>query len=94
MDVTEVVNLVFEVGFPIAAAFLAGYFVFLTLKYILANVTKNVRDMSLVIKSLEKRISTMNTEIIHIDTKISLALKLKPDYNRLSRSEQADTRID
>ena len=32
-------KLVAEVGFPIAAAMAGGYFVFLTLKFILAGVT-------------------------------------------------------
>ena len=35
----QFLKLVAEVGFPIAAACGAGYFVFLTLKFILAGVT-------------------------------------------------------
>ena len=38
--------LVTEVGFPIAAAIAAGYFVFLTLKFILSDVTANVKRLS------------------------------------------------
>ena len=38
----QFLKLVAEVGFPIAAACGAGYFVFLTLKFILAGVTSSV----------------------------------------------------
>lgn len=94
MTVTEIANLIFEVGFPIAAALLAGYFVFLTLKYILSSVTKEVEDMANLIKSLEKRISMMNSEIIQVDTKTCMALGIEPDYERIARAEQSDSRID
>ena len=38
----EFFKLVADVGFPIASALAAGYFVFLTLKFILAGVTGSV----------------------------------------------------
>ena len=41
----EYFKLVAEVGFPIAAAIGAGYFVFLTLKFILAGVTGSVNGI-------------------------------------------------
>ena len=63
-------KLVAELGFPIAAAFAAGYFVFLTLKFILAGVTSSVNGMG------------------------GHALGLQPDYDRISRAEQADQRKD
>lgn len=42
-------KLIAEVGFPIAAAIGAGYFVFLTLKFILAGVTGSVNSMKGII---------------------------------------------
>ena len=39
-------KLVAEVGFPIAAAIAAGYFVFLTLKFILAGVLSSIKGQS------------------------------------------------
>jgi hypothetical protein len=39
----EIFKLVGEVGFPIASAIAGGYFVFLTLKFILAGVTSSVK---------------------------------------------------
>ena len=45
----EFLKLVAEVGFPIAAAVAAGYFVFLTLKFILAGVTSSVNGLKNII---------------------------------------------
>ena len=48
-------KLVAEVGFPIAAACAAGYFVFLTLKFILAGVMSSIKGMSGIIVALDNR---------------------------------------
>jgi len=59
--------LVTEVGFPIAAAMAAGYFVFLTLKFILSDVTSNVKRLSGIITALDNRVKTMNHDVIRIE---------------------------
>ena len=87
-------KLVADVGFPIAAALAAGYFVFLTLKFILDGVTSSVNGMAGIIKGLDARVSTMHHDVQRIDVKISHALGLQPDYNRISRAEQSDQRRD
>ena len=80
-------KLVAEVGFPIAAAMGAGYFVFLTLQFILAGVTGSVRGMAGIITSLDNRVKTMNHDVIRIDTVVSNALGLKPDVERIARAD-------
>jgi hypothetical protein len=92
--VGEFFKLVAELGFPIAAAMAAGYFVFLTLKFILAGVTSGVKGMSGIIQALDKRVATMNHDVIRIDTLVSNALGVKPDVDRIARSEQSDARRD
>lgn len=87
-------NLVADVGFPTAAAVSAGYFVFLTLKFILAGVTSSVKSLSHMIHALEERVKTMNHDVLRIDVRISSALGMKPDMQRVSRSEQEDMRKD
>jgi archaellum biogenesis ATPase FlaH len=84
---TDFFKLVADVGFPIAAALAAGYFVFLTLKFILAGVTSSVSGMKNIITSLDNRVKTMNHDIIRIDAVVSNALGLKPDVERISRSD-------
>ena len=80
-------KIVAQVGFPIAAACGAGYFVFLTLKFILAGVTSGVSGMRGIINSLDNRVKTMNHDVIRIDTVVSNALGLKPDTDRIARAD-------
>jgi hypothetical protein len=90
----DIFNLIAEVGFPIAAACAAGYFVFLTVKFILDGVTGSVKGMSGIIKALDKRVAAMNHDVIRIDTKVSHALGIPPDLDRIARAEQSDARRD
>ena len=83
----EFFKLVAEVGFPIAAALAAGYFVFLTLKFILAGVTSSVKGLSGIITALDNRVKTMNHDVIRIDTLMSTAMGIKPDIDRIARAD-------
>jgi hypothetical protein len=83
----QFLKLVAEVGFPIAAACGAGYFVFLTLKFILAGVTSSVKGLSGIINALDNRVRTMNHDVIRIDTIVSNALGLRPDVDRIARAD-------
>ena len=83
----EFIKLVAEVGVPIAGACAAGYFVFLTLKFILAGVTSSVNSIKGIIMALDNRVKTMNHDVIRIDTIVSNALGLKPDVDRIARAD-------
>jgi len=80
-------KIVAELGFPIAAAMAGGYFVFLTLKFILAGVTSSVKGMAGIITSLDNRVKTMNHDVIRIDVVVSNAIGLKPDVDRIARAD-------
>jgi hypothetical protein len=80
-------KLVADVGFPIAAAGAAGYFVFLTLKFILAGVTGSVKGMAGIITALDNRVRTMNHDVVRIDMIVSNAIGLKPDVDRIARAD-------
>jgi hypothetical protein len=90
----DILKLVADLGFPIAAAGAAGYFVFLTVKFILDGVTGSVKGMSNIIKALDRRVAAMNHDVIRIDTKVSHALGIPPDLDRIARAEQSDARRD
>lgn len=90
----EIFKVIGEVGFPIAAALAGGFFIFTTLKFILAGVTSSVNGMAGIIKGLDARVDTMTNQLQRIDVKVSHALGLQPDYDRIARSEQADQRKD
>jgi archaellum biogenesis ATPase FlaH len=80
-------KIVAELGFPIASALAAGYFVFLTLKFILAGVLGSVKSLSGIITALDNRVKTMNHDVIRIDTLMSSALGVKPDIDRIARAD-------
>lgn len=73
---------------------MAGYFVFLTLKFILNGVNGALTNISTMITRLDHRVEAMNTDIQKLDIKISYSLGLQPDYERISRAEHNDLRID
>jgi archaellum biogenesis ATPase FlaH len=83
----EFFKLVAEVGFPIAAACAAGYFVFLSLKFILDSVMSSVKGLSGIINALDNRVKTMNHDVVRIDTLVSSALGLTPDLDRIARAD-------
>ena len=91
----EFLQLVGEVGFPIAGALAAGYFVFLTLKFILEGVTGSVNGLAGIIKALDNRVQTMNNDLVKIDALMSYALRVKPNIERLAANEgKEDARRD
>jgi hypothetical protein len=92
--VGDIFKVIGEVGFPIAAALAGGFFIFTTLKFILAGVTSSVNGMAGIIKGLDARVDTMTNQLQRIDVKVSHALGLQPDYDRIARSEQTDQRKD
>lgn len=83
----DIFKLIAEVGFPIAAACAGGYFVFLTLKFILAGVMSSIKGLSGIITALDNRVKTMNHDIIRIDTLMSNALGVRPDLDRIARAD-------
>lgn len=92
MDFLQIVS---EVGFPIAAALAGGYFVFLSVKFILNGVTDNVKSLKGIIGALDNRVQTMNNDLVKIDTLMSYTLGVKPNVDRLAANEgKEDARRD
>jgi len=92
---TEVFKLISDLGFPIAAAVAGGYFVYLTIRLLLAGVLSAVKGMAGIITALDNRVKTMNHEVIRVDMQISNALGLKPDTDRIARADgKSDARRD
>ena len=73
----DFLNFITEVGFPIAAACVGMYFVFLTQKFILDSVLEKVKNLIAIIKQLDLRVSAMSQDIVQIDDLVSQALDLK-----------------
>jgi hypothetical protein len=91
----EIFKLIGDLGFPIAAALAGGYFVYLTIKLLLAGVLSSIKGMAGIITALDNRVKTMNHDVIRIDTVVSNALGLRPDVERISRADgKSDARRD
>jgi hypothetical protein len=91
----EIFKIVGDLGFPVAAALAGGYFVYLTIKLLLAGVLSAVKSMAGIITALDNRVKTMSHEVIRVDTQISSALGLKPDLERIARADgKTDARRD
>jgi hypothetical protein len=84
-----------QFGLPVAAAAVMGIFIYIILKYILAGVVGQVGTITMLISALDNRIKTMNHDMIKLDILISSALNLRPDLDRISRSDgKEDARKD
>jgi len=91
----EFLELVGDVGFPIAGAMAAGVFVFVTLRFILNGVTDSVKTLKNIIGALDNRVQTMNNDLVKIDTLLSYVLHVRPNIDRIAANEgKEDARRD
>jgi hypothetical protein len=73
----ELLVFVSDVGFPIAAACVGMYFVYLTQKFLLESVLEKVKGLIVIIKQLDERVTSMSQDILKIDALLSEALELE-----------------
>jgi len=91
----EALSLIGDVGFPIAIALIAGFFIFLTIKYILESVIGQVDGIHGIVQALDNRVKTMNHDIIRLDATMCSVLGIRPDLNRIARANgKEDARRD
>ena len=91
----EAFALIAEVGFPIALAIICGFFIFLTIKYILESVIGQVNSIHGIVASLDNRVKTMNHDMIRIDATMCSVLGIRPDLNSKARANgKEDARRD
>ena len=82
-----------EGGIPITVALGVGWFLFIILKFILAQVEERIRGVAKAIGGLENKVEVMNNDIVKIDTLISGAFDTEPNLNRIAASDgKADAR--
>jgi len=86
----DFLTLVKDVGFPIAAAIAAGYFVFLSVKFILNGVEDSVTTLKNIVSALDNRVQTMNNDLVKIDILLSYVLQVKPNIDRIAANEGKD----
>tara|TARA_R110002012_G_scaffold247199_1_gene422864 strand:+ start:4713 stop:5006 length:294 start_codon:yes stop_codon:yes gene_type:complete len=83
----EAFDLIAEVGLPIASGLIMAFFIFLVMKQLMDGLVDEIKTIEGISKMLITRASTMNNDIIRIDTSVSSALHLPPDLERIARAE-------
>ena len=77
-----------ELGFTIASSIIGGFFIFLSIKYILESVVGQVNN-------LDNRVKTMNHDMIRVDATMCTVLGIRPDLERIARADgKEDARRD
>jgi hypothetical protein len=91
----DIFKIIGDLGMPVVAALAGGYFVYLTIKLLLAGVLSSIKGMAGIITALDNRVKTMSHEVVRVDTQISSVLGLKPDLERIARADgKTDARRD
>jgi len=92
----DVLQLVSELGLPVAGGLIMAYFIFLVMKQLMEGLVGEIKTVQGITKMLITRASIMNNDIIRIDTSVSSALGLPPDLDRIARAENfvEDGKID
>ena len=92
----EAFDLIAELGLPIASGLVMAYFIFLVMKQLMDGLVSEIKTVEAIAKMLITRASTMNNDMIRIDTSVSSALNLSPDLERISRAQNfvEDGKID
>ena len=85
--VGDILNFIEQIGVPITSALAVGYFLFIILKFLLAQVTDRISGLSKALLSLENKVDVMNNDIVKIETQFSCAFGCEPNLNRIVASE-------
>ena len=92
---SDVFLLIAEVGFPIAMSLIGGFFIFLTIKYILESVIGQVQGIHVIVQGLDNRVKTMNHDMVRMDATMCRVLGIRPDLERIARADgKEDARRD
>ena len=92
----SIATLIVELGLPVAGGLIMAYFIFLVMKQLMDGLVGEIQTVQAISKMLITRASTMNNDMIRIDTSVSSALNLSPDLERIARAENfvEDGKID
>jgi hypothetical protein len=88
-DITSLLGIISKVGFPIVSCAAAGYFVFLTIKFILNTILLAIEECNTIIEKLDRRVGYMTNDMIRLHQKVNVILELKEknEFNNQSDKE-------
>jgi len=83
----DILTFIEKVGLPITAALAVGWFLFIILKFILAQVNDRISGLGNALLSVENKVDVMNNDIVKIDALFSSAFNVEPNLDRIAASE-------
>ena len=83
----DILSFMEQVGLPITATLAIGWFLFIILKFILAQVNDRISGIGNALLGLENKVDVMNNDIVKIDALFSSAFNVEPNLDRLAASE-------
>ena len=83
----DILSFIEKVGLPITTALAVGWFLFIILKFILAQVNGRISGLGNALLSLENKVDVMNNDIVKIDALFSSAFNVEPNLDRIAASE-------
>ena len=91
----EFLQFITDVGFPIAAACVGMYFVFLAIKFLLDSVLEKIKSLIGIIKQLDRRVTAMSEDIVKIDVLMTETLDMPIEKEKVARfNNPQETRVD
>jgi len=76
-------------------ACICGFFIFLTIKYILESVIGQINGIYIIVNGLDNRTKTISHDLIRIDATMCSVLGIRPDLDRIARANgKEDARKD
>jgi archaellum biogenesis ATPase FlaH len=83
----DILSFMEQVGLPITATLAIGWFLFIILKFILAQVNDRISGIGNALLGLENKVDVMNNDIVKIDALFSSAFNVEPNLDRIAASE-------
>jgi len=76
-------------------AVVCGFFIFLTIKYILESVVGQINGIFIIVSGLDNRTKTISHDLIRVDATMCVVLGIRPDLGRIARADgKEDARKD
>lgn len=83
----EYLDVIADLGTPIATGLAAGIFIFVIMKQIFGGLVDDLGTLKIFAQGLTTRVKTMNNDMIKIDATISNIIHVSPPLDRMARAE-------
>ena len=93
-DVTQFLNLIETLGFPIFMAIILILFMYCMMKWMMNILITKLNSLWSMVVKLIDRVRALDNSIIRLETMIRLMKEMEPDWERMGKLDAEDRRID